>query len=148
MKICKEIMTTDPESCLGSDKVYSVAQRMQSSNIGALPVVENHNSKKLIGIITDRDLAIRVVGASHDATATQVRAVMTHNPIVCFASDELDTTIEIMARNQIRRIPVVDENGHVIGIISQADVATRLENQSQAANMLEQISQSVLEASN
>jgi CBS domain-containing protein len=147
MKTCHEIMTHNPECCLASDKVYVVAQRMQSENIGALPVVENYDNKKLIGIITDRDLAIRVVGASQDATSTQVRAVMTHNLVVCFAGDELDTTIEIMAHNQIRRIPVVDENKRVVGIISQADVATRLENNSQSANMLEQISQPVLATS-
>ena len=136
-----EIMTTNPECCLASDKVYVIAQRMQSQNVGALPVVENHDNKKLIGIITDRDLAIRVLGANQNATSTQVRAVMTHNPFVCFADDEIDTTIEIMAHNQIRRIPVVDENKRIVGIISQADVATRLESQSQSANMLEQISQ-------
>lgn len=142
-----EIMTNNPECCLASDKVYVIAQRMQSENVGALPVVENHENKKLIGIITDRDLAIRVLGANQNATSTQVRAVMTHNPVICFEDDELDTTIEIMAKNQIRRIPVVDENKRIVGIISQADVATRLENQNQSANMLEQISQPVLETS-
>lgn len=145
MKNCQAIMTTNPQCCLASDKVYTVAQRMQSENIGALPVVANHNNKRLIGIITDRDLAVRVVGASQDATNTQVGNVMTPNPVVCQPTDSLDTTIEIMAHNKIRRIPVVDDNGQVLGIISQADVATRLESQSQSANMLEQISQPVLE---
>ncbi len=77
MKNCQEIMTKNPQCCLPGDKVYTIAQRMQSENIGALPVVENHETKKLIGIVTDRDLAVRVVGASRDATNTLVSDVMT-----------------------------------------------------------------------
>lgn len=140
MKNCREIMTTNPECCLASDKVYTVAQRMQSEDIGLLPVVENHNSKKLIGIITDRDLAVRVVGASQDVTSTQVGNVMTTNPVVCQPGDSLDTTLEVMEKHQIRRIPVVNNDGQVVGIISQADVATRLDSTDEVGQMVEQIS--------
>jgi len=141
MKSCQELMTQSPECCLASDKVYTVAQRMQSENIGALPVVENHETKKLIGIITDRDLAVRVVGASRDATNTWVSEVMTPNPVVCHPADDLDTTFEIMTSHQIRRIPVVDQGGQVVGIIAQADVATRLDNHDKAGQIVGKISQ-------
>ncbi|HEX2908626.1 MAG TPA: CBS domain-containing protein [Phototrophicaceae bacterium] len=134
-------MTKSPECCLANDKVYTVAQRMQRENIGALPVVENHETKKLIGIITDRDLAVRVVGASRDATNTRVGEVMTANLVVCHPTDELDSTVELMARHQIRRIPVVDQAGQVVGIIAQADVAIRLDNHDQAGQMVGKISQ-------
>jgi CBS domain-containing protein len=141
MKHCREIMTENPACCLASDKVYIVAQQMQSEDIGALPVVDNHDTKKLIGIITDRDLAIGVVGASRDTTDTEVHEVMTPNPIVCHPADNLDTTLEVMASHQIRRIPVVDEQGCVVGIISQADIVIHLDNNSKVAHMIEQISQ-------
>jgi CBS domain-containing protein len=95
----------------------------------------------LIGIITDRDLAVRVVGASRDATDTQVGDVMTPNPLTCHPADNLDKTLEVMASHQIRRIPVVDEQGQVVGIISQADIAIRLDNVDKAGQMVEQISQ-------
>jgi CBS domain-containing protein len=141
MKNCQEIMTESPECCLASDKVYTVAQRMQSENIGALPVVENHRTKKLIGIVTDRDLAVRVVGASRDATNTQAGDVMTSKLVVCHPADDLDATLEVMARHQIRRIPVVDNEGKVVGIIAQADVATRLDNHDKTGQIVGQISQ-------
>jgi CBS domain-containing protein len=144
MKTCQEIMTQSPMCCVGDDKVYAVAQRMQSEDIGALPVVESHETKKLIGMITDRDLAVRVVGASRDATNTKVSDVMTSKLKVCYPTDDLDATLEVMATNQIRRIPVVDEHGSVVGIIAQADVATRLTNTDKAGHMIGQISQSDL----
>lgn len=140
MKNCQEIMSENPVCCLASDKVYAVAQRMQNEDIGALPVVENHETKKLIGIVTDRDLAVRVVGASRDATNTLVGNVMTPNPVVCHPLDDLDATLEVLASHQIRRIPVVDEHGHVVGIIAQADVAIHL-NHDKAGQMLGEISQ-------
>lgn len=147
MKSCQEIMTENPQCCLADDKAYTVAQRMQSENVGSMPVVENHHTKKLIGILTDRDLAVRVVGASRDATNTCVSDVMTPKPVVCHPGDDLDSTIEVMASHQIRRIPVVDENGQVVGIIAQADVATRLNNQVKTGRMIGQISQPDLVAS-
>lgn len=140
MKKCQKIMTENPVCCLASDKVYVVAQRMQTEDVGALPVVESHETKKLIGIVTDRDLAVRVVGASRDATSTLVGDVMTPNPVVCHPADDLDTALELMASHQIRRIPVVDELGQVVGIIAQADVAIRL-NHDKAGQMLGEISQ-------
>ncbi|MDZ4672642.1 MAG: CBS domain-containing protein [Phototrophicales bacterium] len=141
MKNCQEIMTVNPECCLADDKVYKIAQQMQNEDVGALPVVENHTTKRLIGIITDRDLAIRVVGAGRDSADTQVGDVMTPNPLFCHPTDDLDATLEIMASHQIRRIPCVDENGYVVGIIAQADVATRLHNNDKVGEMVSQISQ-------
>ena len=141
MKNCREIMTESPVCCLASDKVYEIAQRMQTEDVGALPVVENHETRKLIGIVTDRDLAIRVVGASRDATNTQVKDVMTPNPVACHPADDLEATLEVMASHRIRRIPVVDEHRQVVGIIAQADVAIRLDNHDKVGQMVDEISQ-------
>jgi CBS domain-containing protein len=140
MKTCQEIMTQNPVCCLADDKVYTIAQQMQNEDVGALPVVENHKTRKLIGIVTDRDLAVRVVGASRDATDTRVGDVMTSNPVFCHPTDNLDATLEVMAHHQIRRIPVIDEARRVVGIIAQADVALRL-NHDRAGEVVEQISQ-------
>ena len=141
MKSCQEIMTRNPECCLASDKVYAVAQRMQNADIGALPVVESHKNKKLIGIVTDRDLAVRVVGASRDATETQVSDIMTPNPVICHPAEDLETTLEVMASHQIRRIPVVDDLGQVVGIIAQADVAIHVDNHDKVVQLVGEISQ-------
>jgi CBS domain-containing protein len=141
MKKCQEIMTMNPECCVADDKVYKIAQQMQNEDVGALPVVENLENKKLIGIITDRDLAIRVVGAGRDSAETRVGEVMTPNPLFCHPTDDLDATLEIMASHQIRRIPCVDENWQVIGIIAQADIAIHLNNNDKISEMVSQISQ-------
>ncbi len=141
MKNCQDMMTKDPQCCIPSDKVYVIAQRMQSENIGSLPVVENHETRKLIGIITDRDLAVRVVGASRDATNTQVGDVMTPNPVACYPADSLDTALEVMSSHQIRRIPIIDEeHGQVMGIVAQADMAIHLDNPDKLERMIGQIS--------
>jgi CBS domain-containing protein len=147
MKNCQEIMTQNPVCCLADDTVYSIAQQMQSADIGALPVVENHNTKKLIGIVTDRDLAIRVVGTSQDVTYTRVAAVMTSTPVICHPDDNLDTVLMLMANHQIRRIPVVDDNGQVVGIIAQADIAIHLDNNNKVGQVVGEISQPTLESS-
>lgn len=136
-----DIMTKNPACCLASDKVYLVAQRMQDEGIGALPVVASHESNQLIGMVTDRDLALRVVGTSRNATKTTIQDVMSANPISCQAFDTLDETVKLMAEHQIRRIPVVDENGQVVGIIAQADIATRLGDSDKLGQMVTQISQ-------
>jgi CBS domain-containing protein len=142
MKTCQNIMTTNPECCLANDKVYTVAQRMQSEDIGALPVVRDLETKKLIGMVTDRDLAVRVVGSSRDATNTDVGTIMTPKPVFCHPEDDLDETLERMAQHQIRRIPVVDKARQVVGIIAQADIAIRLQNPDQVGQIVKQLSQS------
>lgn len=141
MKKCHEIMTENPACCLASDKVYEIAQTMQNENVGALPVVESHQTKRLIGMVTDRDLAVRVVAASRDATNTQASHVMTPNPVVCHPDDDVDAALKVMADRQIRRIPVVDGDGQVVGIIAQADIAIRLDNPDRAGQVIGQISQ-------
>ncbi len=138
---CQEMMSQHPECCVASDKVYTVAQRMQSENIGALPVVDNYVTKKLVGIITDRDLAIKVVGASRDATSTRIADVMTPDPVSCHPEDDLDATLRTMASYQIRRIPVVDEFGQVVGIIAQADIAIHLDDHEKVRQMVNEVSQ-------
>lgn len=134
-------MTTDPICCLADDRVYAVAQQMQNENIGSLPVIESHQDKTLIGVITDRDLALRVVGASRDSINTTVKDVMTSQPLFCYANDDLDTTLEVMAHHQIRRMPCVDENNQVVGIIAQADIVIHLKDHQKVGAMMRDISQ-------
>jgi CBS domain-containing protein len=141
MKNCQEMMTQNPACCLADDKVNIIAQRMQSENIGALPVVENHKTKKLIGIITDRDLAVRVVGSSRDSARTKVVDVMTLKPVVCHQADDINSMLAVMANHKIRRIPVVDEEGQVVGIIAQADIALHLDDLDKVGQIIGQISQ-------
>ncbi len=120
MKTCKEIMMANPACCLADDKVYTISQRMRAEDIDVVLVVENYREKKLIGILTDRDIALRVVGDDWDITTVQVDDVMTTNPRTCHPMDDLDTTLKGMSDQQLRRLPVVNSSKQVLGIIIQA----------------------------
>lgn len=141
MITCEDIMTQTPFSCLKTDKVYIVAQRLQVENIGALPVVEDLDTKKLIGMITDRDLAIRVVGTGQDSTEVSVGDVMTPSPVACHPNDEIDVALAVMSTHQIRRVPIVNEMGGLVGIVTQADIATRMNDYNKIGHVVEKISQ-------
>ena len=97
---------------------------MRREDGGAVPVINDEQKKQLIGIVTDRDLAIKVVAEARDPNHTLVQDVMTSTIVVCREREDLSRVIKAMEEHQIRRIPVVDEDGRVVGIISQADVAT------------------------
>ncbi len=141
MKKCNEVMTKDPFCCLPTDSVQKVAEMMKSQNIGAMPVIDAGHTKKLIGIVTDRDLALKIIGGELDPQSTKVDAVMSHNLITCHASDDLQKALNAMAEHQLRRIPVVDDDDKIVGIIAQADVATRANQPDKTAEMVKEISQ-------
>ncbi len=138
---CREVMTENPACCLPTDLVSASARVMRREDVGAVPVINDEQQRQLIGIVTDRDLAIKVVAEARDPNHTLVQDVMTSTIIVCRECEDLSSAIKAMEEHQIRRVPVVDDDGRVVGIISQADVATRLHEPRQTAEMLEEISQ-------
>jgi CBS domain-containing protein len=137
---CREVMTDNPICCLPGDSVGQVARLMRREHIGPVPVVSDEQSREIIGIITDRDLAIKVVAESRDANRTTVGDVMTHTIVVCREDDDLSSALAAMEEYQIRRIPVIDQGGRLVGIVSQADVATRFYQPVVRAKMVEEIS--------
>ena len=141
MKKCDEVMTKNPTCCLPDDTVEKAAKLMKSGNIGSIPVIENELTKKLIGIVTDRDLALKIVAEGRDAKSTKVKAVMTHKVVTCLADDDLQKALDAMSGDQLRRIPVVDKENKILGIIAQADVATRVNQPEKTAAMVKGISQ-------
>jgi CBS domain-containing protein len=141
MKKCDEVMTKNPVCCRPDDMVVKVAQMMQSENIGSIPVIENEQSQKLIGIVTDRDLALKIVAKGQDAKSTKVEAVMTRQIVTCRTGDDLQMALDVMAEHQLRRIPIVDDDDKIVGIIAQADVATRVNLPEKTAAMVKEISQ-------
>lgn len=138
--ICREIMTKDPECCLPSDSVMKAAQLMKSEDVGPIPIVDDKDGKKLTGIVTDRDLAIKVVAEARDPKTTSIEEVMSEGLVTCRENDDVQTVLKLMQDNQIRRIPVVDKKDQLVGIIAQADVATRLGRTGATGKVVEQIS--------
>jgi CBS domain-containing protein len=140
MTTCRDVMTADPVCCIGTDTVDKVAQMMRSEDVGPMPVVDNFQTRKLIGIVTDRDLAIKVVAEGRDSRATRVQDVMTRDIATCHPEDVLQAALDKMAAYQVRRIPVVDQNDSIVGIIAQADIATRQDNSVKTGEVVEEIS--------
>jgi len=147
MPNCSQLMTRDPVCCLASDAVDRAAQLMRQEDAGSLPVIENYQNKKLLGIITDRDIALKVVAEKRDAGSTRAQEVMTRNPVTCRADDDLQVALDAMAGHQVRRLPVVDDNNQIVGIISQSDVATRNSEPARTAELVKEISKSASKSS-
>ena len=143
MRSCNDVMTPDPTCCAAGDSVVSAAEIMKIEDVGAVPVVEGENSRKLVGIITDRDIVLEVVAERKDLAGTKIEQVMSRNLVTCRADEDVTNALDRMAQHQVRRIPVVDPKNNVVGIISQADVLTRLDQPEKTANVIEDISQPV-----
>ena len=137
---CQDIMTADPVAVTKTDKVGEIAQKMRSADVGLIPVVENHYNNKLVGVVTDRDLAMRVLAAGMNSDETTAEEVMTPDPICCQPDDTVAAVTNLMADNQIRRVLVVDEFGRMVGIVAQADLARQVDAQT-TGKVVEEISQ-------
>ncbi len=142
MKKCNEVMTKNPVCCLPNDLVTKAAGLMKSERVGSIPVFENEQTKKLIGIVTDRDLALRIIAEGLDANSTKVETVMTRKVVTCGAGDDLQKALDAMSTNQLRRIPIVDDDNKIVGIIAQADVAMNSNHPKRTAAMVKEISRS------
>jgi CBS domain-containing protein len=142
MKKCNEVMTKNPVCCLPTDLVSKAAELMKSKDIGPVPIIENEQTRKLVGIVTDRDLALKIVAEGRDPKSTKTEAVMTRKVVTCRAEDDLQKALDAMSSHKLRRIPVVDNDNAIVGIIAQADVATRVDQPEKTAAMVRGISQS------
>jgi CBS domain-containing protein len=140
MATCEEIMTKNPVCCVPGDTAEQAAQLMQNENVGPLPVVENYDTKRLVGILTDRDLVLRAVAAGKPPSAVRVEHLMTRNPVTCHPEDELQAVFDVMMYEKVRRVPVVDHQNALVGIISQADIATRVGAAQKTGEVVEEIS--------
>ncbi len=125
MTTCADVMTKNPVYCLPTDTASQAAQLMRDENVGPVPVVESPETKTVVGIVTDRDLALKIV-AERGHPDAPLEEVMTRDPLVCRAEDSLLSALDAMADGKVRRIPVIDNQERLVGIISQADVAIRL----------------------
>lgn len=141
MKKCSDIMTEDLVYSMPEDSVAEVAQLMKNEDIGPVLIVDSDDTKRLVGIVTDRDLALKVVAEGRDPQITTVKEVMTRKLVTCRPADDVEKAMQAMAQYQLRRIPVVDENMRLVGIISQADVATRVDEPERTAEVVREISQ-------
>jgi len=133
---CREIMTRDVRTASREMTLREVARMMLAGDMGAVPVVEN---ERLVGIVTDRDIVVRCVAEGHDAE-TPVSQAMTTEIFSVRPDDFAFEAVRLMGDKQVRRIPVISEDGKLAGIISMADVALETEDELEIAETLEEIS--------
>lgn len=119
MKI-KDIMSKDVEVVSPETLLHEVAKKMQASDCGSVLVAEDD---RLVGVITDRDIALRCVAKSHDPASTRADQVMTKEILYCRAGDEMEDVVQNMMRNKVRRLPVLDDDKRLVGIVSLGDMA-------------------------
>ena len=141
MKKCSDVMTKDVVTCTPETTIVEVAQLMKREDIGPILVVDNDDSRTLVGIMTDRDIVIKVIADGQDPRNTPVGEAMSKKLVTCRADDDVDVAMKAMAQFQLRRIPVVGENMQLLGIISQADVATRVDAPEKTAEVVKEISE-------
>jgi CBS domain-containing protein len=141
MAKCNEVMTRDPASVEPGDSITRAAEFMKRHDVGSLPVVDSHEDQKLIGIVTDRDIVVKVVAGGSNLDRAVVRDAMTANPAFCREDEDVQRAVDLMRDRQVRRMPVTDGQGRLCGIIAQADVATRINRDQTTGELVEAISE-------
>jgi CBS domain-containing protein len=136
----QDIMSTNPTCVTPDTPLVEAARVMKDENIGVVPVVESESSKRLVGVLTDRDIAIRAVAEGRDGQTTSVGHVMTADVRTSKPTDSVKDVMDLMGREQVRRVPVVDDRGALVGIIAQADIVLEAKDDKQAEKTVEKIS--------
>ena len=131
-----DAMTSNPCAIDANKSVAHAAKMMKDEDVGLAPIVEGD---RLVGTLTDRDIATRVVAEGKDPQTTIVRDVASMNVITVEPDQDLDEALQLMAQHQIRRLPVVENGGKLVGVVAQADVAKEADSK-RVGQMVEEIS--------
>jgi CBS domain-containing protein len=133
----KDLMTVKPRTVKAGDSVVEAAKLMKGEDAGVAPIVDGD---RLVGVVTDRDIAIRVVAEGRDPQSTKVEDIASQNLVTIDPQQSLDEALRLMAQHQLRRLPVVEEDGKLVGIVAQADVARHADAQ-RTGEVVEEISE-------
>ena len=117
-----EVMTHDPVCCIRTTSVMNAVGMLREFDIGFLPVIDDLWTRKLIGVVTDRDLCLAALGERHDPTLTTVEDRMATDLVTCTPDMDIQESLASMAEHQIRRLPVVDQDNRVRGIVGISDL--------------------------
>jgi CBS domain-containing protein len=134
-------MTKDPVCCRAGDTAVHAAQLMREHDVGILPIVENQENKRLAGVVTDRDLVLKLMADGLDPWTTVVEGAISKPAVTCSPDDSYDEALHLMEKHRVKRVPVVDNSGRVVGVISQFDVALRIRDRQKTAEVVESVCQ-------
>lgn len=116
----RDLMTPNPRTLASSSTVVEAARVMRDADAGSVPIVEGD---RLVGTVTDRDIAVRVVAEGKSPESTTIGEIASRELVTIDPQQDLDEALRLMARHQVRRLPVVEEDGRLVGIVAQADIA-------------------------
>ncbi len=137
----RDLMTPNPDVVTPDEPVTRAAQMMRDRDIGIVPVVEDRSTMRLRGVITDRDIAIRHVAENHDKSC-RVGDEVSSEPLATVQPDaDVKDVMNVMKREQVRRVPVVEGDNRLVGIIAQADIAQRGPGEKELGRVVEEVSQ-------
>jgi CBS domain-containing protein len=136
-KKIRDLMTTNPATVSPDDPVIEAARIMRDEDVGIVPILEGD---RLFGTVTDRDITIRVVAEGTNAQSTPVREVASTQLVTIDPGQDLEEALRLMAKHQVRRLPIVEEDGRLVGIVAQADIA-RAGEDAKTGEVVQQISQ-------
>jgi CBS domain-containing protein len=137
MKI-KEVMTKNPQSVSSHDKLSLAAEKMKSLDVGFIPVVDDG---KISGVLTDRDIIIRAIAKHKDPEKNEVNQFMSSKFLSCFDDDDIEKAVSLMEEKQIRRLPVINHQKKLVGVVSLGDLALETHNQKLSGEILEKVSE-------
>lgn len=140
MKKAREIMTANPRCVTTDDPITRAAEIMRDSDVGVVPVVDDQSTMRLAGLVTDRDIAVRLVAEGRNSADCCARDVMSSGIATVGPDEDVTRVMDLMKREQVRRIPVC-EGDRLVGIIAQADVAIDIGNNSKTGELVEKISE-------
>jgi CBS domain-containing protein len=136
-KSVQDLMTRNPCSIDADKSVAYAAKMLRDEDVGLAPIVEGD---RLVGTVTDRDIAIRVVAEGKDPESTKVKDIASINLVTVNPRQDLNQALQLMAKHQVRRLPVIEEGGRLVGLVAQADIA-RSAGDKETGRVVEQISQ-------
>jgi CBS domain-containing protein len=136
--LLRDVMTQNIEEIPADATIMQAAERMRQLDIGAMPVLEGD---RLIGMITDRDIAVRAVASGRDPRSTPVRDAMSANVCFCYEDDTVESAAQLMEEKQVRRLPVFDRSERPVGIVSLGDLAVRNRDDRLSGEVLERVSE-------
>jgi CBS domain-containing protein len=134
----KDVMTRQVEVISPDASLEEAARKMDQLNVGPLPVCED---ERLVGLVTDRDITVRATAAGKDPRTTPVREAMSQDVLYCFEDQDVREAAQIMERQQVRRLPVLDHSKRLVGIVSLGDLATDTRDDRLTGEVLERVSE-------
>jgi len=134
----KDVMTREIEVISPEASIEEAARKMDQLNVGPLPVCDG---KRLVGMVTDRDITVRATAAGKDPRTARVREAMTTDVMYCFDDQDVGEAARLMQTEQIRRVPVLDRWHHLVGIVSLGDLAADMPDHRLSGEVLERVSE-------